>query len=1116
MSFPRPQKIDSGTSLNLNFDQVSLPAGPSLVPPPPPVSAKDESAFIGEIKPTEALSILPEQAPPIQRPVGQLRSRYVLPPQICSTSGSGIPQPTIKSKATGNLPAIPTPSPLTSSIPSTSAFSEMVEPSTTSEQFPPQLYSSPEPQILTNPYQPVPAHWFYASKMNSMLVWWPFDRWDSNRLEALASSMDLLGPRQVITSINAEEGSQPPISLSVRGGRYDVLLRERQCKAVYWEEERNEVRRATWFFRPQNEQRVLPFSETICSQLEEQYRRAVEFGTWGQKFELPSEENETVSDSFIFHSPQSMIQYRTYPFLNGISELQSSFSPSGYDEASHLCILHRGLHADLQSQLPEGDQRPVEHLVFVVHGIGSIYNLRGEGLVDCVNDMRRTAESLMASHFPSASGRVEFLPVQWHSALHSEATGINNQLKRVTLRSIPKLRNYTNGTLTDILFYTSPKYCQHITYTVSSSIARLKRLFLQRNPNFAGTLSIIGHSLGAVIVFDLLSHQRHFSDGGGGGDDVDNSRRVGAGEDEEGSEPQSGSAQSENDDWSLVAGDRAEDESVIDRRDSPDVFISSEGAEDLPRGVLDNLRRRLAKAKLSDEQLRLVLNAVAKTNHQSSSAGVGMPVFQYPQLGFPVSACFLLGSPLPVFLTARGIDRLPNDYRLPTCSAVFNIFHPFDPVAYRMETMIVPDFKPCAVLMPHHKGRKRLHLELKDNLARVGADIKSRVYESLRSTWRTLQEFASAHMTTAPTNSEVSPTSEITEDESDAIKRVLSRLTAGEESSDSSLTTASVERDDGTQSPDDPNLFSSQLNQGRRIDFVLQEAPLESLNDYLFALTSHAVYWESQDCVLFILSELFRGPHRPTLLSMSSSLPASTKLSADMVSTLEGALIDQPTSVDSGSQAGNPLPNLSTVWPPSRQQPPAAFEPIVPVPRPPAVDDPSQTTRASSTPTPTVRPLSVPTSSPIPSAFQPTSTAFPRSLYDPHEQVANTDIHHFSQAPSGSPLPPHRPPFHGIPPPTTTTPAWPSYADVLSDFDAHRGSDSMPAGDHPYSGTGEKVSVDGGGGDNVVSSGAGGSSEGFALIDIDLSGLGGGHSASTTQQSLRQPPLPPPSYKKQE
>ncbi|VDN13278.1 unnamed protein product [Dibothriocephalus latus] len=395
-----------------------------------------------------------------------------------------------------------------------------------------------------------------------------------------------------------------------------------------------------------------------------------------------------------------MIQYRAYPFLNGITDPQSSFSSSGYDEASHLCLLQRGLHAELASQLPEGDQRPVEHLVFVVHGIGSIFNLRGEGLVDCVNDMRRTAELLVTSHFPSATGRVEFLPVQWHAALHSEATGINNQLKRVTLRSIPKLRHYTNDTLTDILFYTSPKYCQHITYTVSSSIKRLKRLFLQRNPNFTR------HSAGS-------------SYGGG------------SGEEEEDSERQSGSAQS--DDWSLVAGDRADEDTVVDRRDSPDIINSAEEAEDLSRGELENLRRRLAKAKLSDEQLGQVLKAVAKTTRQPNfSAGVGMPVFQYPQLGFPVSACFLLGSPLPVFLTARGVDRLPNDYRLPTCSAMFNIFHPFDP--------------PCAVLMPHHKGRKRLHLELKDNLARVGADIKSRVYESLRSTWRTLQEFASAHV----------------------------------------------------------------------------------------------------------------------------------------------------------------------------------------------------------------------------------------------------------------------------------------------------------------------------------------------------------------------------------
>jgi len=33
------------------------------------------------------------------------------------------------------------------------------------------------------------------------------------------------------------------------------------------------------------------------------------------------------------------------------------------------------------------------------------------------------------------------------------------------------------------------------------------------------------------------------------------------------------------------------------------------------------------------------------------------------------------------------------------------------------------------------------------------------------------------------------------------------------------------------------------LNGGRRIDYVLQERPLESFNDYLFAFQSHLCYW---------------------------------------------------------------------------------------------------------------------------------------------------------------------------------------------------------------------------------------------------------------------------------
>lgn len=79
---------------------------------------------------------------------------------------------------------------------------------------------------------------------------------------------------------------------------------------------------------------------------------------------------------------------------------------------------------------------------------------------------------------------MEFLPITWHDGLHSDATGIDDQLNQISLRSIPKLRQFTNGTLMDILFYTSSKYCQVIIDTVATEMCRLRRLFLDRNPNF--------------------------------------------------------------------------------------------------------------------------------------------------------------------------------------------------------------------------------------------------------------------------------------------------------------------------------------------------------------------------------------------------------------------------------------------------------------------------------------------------------------------------------------------------------------------------------------------------------------------------------------------------------
>ena len=82
--------------------------------------------------------------------------------------------------------------------------------------------------------------------------------------------------------------------------------------------------------------------------------------------------------------------------------------------------------------------------------------------------------------FSGRANRIEFLPVNWHRTLHGEDAGTDARLKPLTLRSIPKLRSFINDTLLDILFYTSPIYCQTIINTVASEINRMYTIFMAR------------------------------------------------------------------------------------------------------------------------------------------------------------------------------------------------------------------------------------------------------------------------------------------------------------------------------------------------------------------------------------------------------------------------------------------------------------------------------------------------------------------------------------------------------------------------------------------------------------------------------------------------------------
>ncbi|XP_077224242.1 phospholipase SGR2-like isoform X2 [Tasmannia lanceolata] len=118
------------------------------------------------------------------------------------------------------------------------------------------------------------------------------------------------------------------------------------------------------------------------------------------------------------------------------------------------------------------------------------------------------------------------------------------------------------------------------------------------------------------------------------------------------------------------------------------------------------------------------------------------PYIKYTKLEFKVDTFFAVGSPIGVFLALRnirlGIGKGQEYWQdegiseeMPACRQMFNIFHPFDPVAYRVEPLICKEYiSKRPVIIPYHKGGRRLHIgfqEFTEDLAVRSQAVKSRL-----------------------------------------------------------------------------------------------------------------------------------------------------------------------------------------------------------------------------------------------------------------------------------------------------------------------------------------------------------------------------------------------------
>ncbi|KAK4904313.1 hypothetical protein LTR49_026203 [Elasticomyces elasticus] len=229
--------------------------------------------------------------------------------------------------------------------------------------------------------------------------------------------------------------------------------------------------------------------------------------------------------------------------MSSLLEDPSSKDPERQDEELRKRD-EREIEDDYKETEGEEQGREIEHLILVTHGIGQRLGLRLESVnfVHDVNTLRKTLKAVYADSpdlralnaelgsTEHVNSRVQVLPICWRHLLDFPKQSLKHNRKEsgrehdiadteidddeefpslddITVEGVPAVRNLITDLALDILLYQSPAYKDHISRIVLEECNRIYRLFMERNPTFHGKISLIGHSLGSAIMFDILCRQ---------------------------------------------------------------------------------------------------------------------------------------------------------------------------------------------------------------------------------------------------------------------------------------------------------------------------------------------------------------------------------------------------------------------------------------------------------------------------------------------------------------------------------------------------------------------------------------------------------------------------------
>uniref|UniRef100_A0A671Q5X5 Phospholipase DDHD1-like n=1 Tax=Sinocyclocheilus anshuiensis TaxID=1608454 RepID=A0A671Q5X5_9TELE len=635
---------------------------------------------------------------------------------------------------------------------------------------------------------------------------------DSLRMEIMYRRFCELNPERALSrggeeilKDNGLDGGEPALDTSskesiditieavcVRGGLYEVDVRNKECYSVYW----NPVAAQTRCYSPIE-------------------KKQSNLGVRSQAFRsLSSLQPMPVNvTSVVFLKCRSAIHSvqlsRSHVDWYGVDEvyLYSDATTSkiartvtqklGFSKASSSGTrLHRGFveEASLDDKPPQ-----TTHIVFVVHGIGQ--KMDKDRIIKNTGMLREAVRKMEEKHFAEQTEEhVEFLPVEWRSKLALDGDTVES----ITPDKVRGLRDLLNSSAMDIMYYTSPLYRDEITNGLTQELNRLYSLFCSRNPEFesrGGKVSIISHSLGCVITFDIMTG------------------------------------------WDPVRF------CLQEHRDQLK-------GEDL-HWTTHEERHLLEEVQLTRQRLRELQDQL-----QGLKAAKPTP---FPTLTFKVENFFCMGSPLAVFLALRGIrpgNTGDQDHIMPKsiCRRLFNIFHPTDPVAYRLEPLVLKHYSNIAPVQIHwcntisptpYDEIRPSHLSVSKSAAsdtENGSSPSSSPVLATRHYGESITSLGKASILGAAS---------ISKGIGGILFSRFSRSPSLPSAVDSGIGDSEDSQSTFAFSAISPSsLFDAAVEMEHRIDYELREGLVESR--YWSAVTSHTAYWTSHDVALFLLTFIYK------------------------------------------------------------------------------------------------------------------------------------------------------------------------------------------------------------------------------------------------------------------